>query len=206
MATILDLGNPNVPLPTFLLIDASVLLAIRLPPGVGPNPRGADTRQFLRRVRQSYNHGNTVPLVCITTLEECYFKIISNKFRSDPSLSSRRATVAARLRCSVNQVGWHRLYKDYPQFIQNCSADLQSFYQFVVGIPLTILEPEDLVNPGVEFPPIEGRMQHYILSCSILPKDAYLIAVAERLGVNHIATLDQDFARLGSGFTIYTVP
>jgi len=49
-------------------------------------------------------------------------------------------------------------------------------------------------------------MRHYVASGLILPRDAYLTAVAERLGVEHIATLDRDFARLNNEFTIYTLP
>jgi len=192
MATIRDLRDTNLPLPGFLLLDASVLLAVLSPPGAPASPQSAAATQFLTRVQRACRNGDIIPLVWILTLEECYFKIIRWGYENDPSLR--------------NQVGWHQLYKRYPQAIQNYFPAIQTFYHSVIGIPLTILEPRDFVDPSAAFPPIEERMRHYIRSCSILPKDACLTAVANRLGVRHIATLDKDFDRLEADFTVYTLP
>jgi predicted nucleic acid-binding protein len=188
--TVVDLRDSNVPPPGFLLIDASVLLAIRSLPGHAPSSRSQAATQFLTRIQQAYQNGDAIPLVCALTLEECYFKIIRSKFENDPNLGSGN---------------WHQLYKDNSQQIQNYFPDVQAFYQWIIGIPLTVVEPEDLADPKGVSPSIEQRMRHYVQSCCILPKDAFLIAVAERLGVQHIATLDSDFKRLGAGFTIYTL-
>lgn len=193
MATILDLRDSNLPLPDFLLLDASVLLAVLSPPGAPTSPQSAAATQFLTRIQQAYHNGDIIPLVCILTLEECYFKIIRWGYENDRSLGAQ------------HRVGWHQLYKHYPQAIQNYLPTIQAFYQSVIGIPLTILEPQDFVDPSAASPSIEERMRHYIRSCSILPKDAYLTAVANRLGVQHIATLDKDFDRLGADFTVYTL-
>jgi hypothetical protein len=207
MATILDLRDPSLPLPNFLLLDASVLLAALSPSGAPTPPqRSAATGLFLRRVQQACHNGDTIPLVCILTLEECYFKIIQWGYENDRSLGAQRATIAAQLGVHPNRIGFHQLYKHYPQAIQNYLPTIQAFYQSVIGIPLTILEPQDFVDPSAASPSIEERMRHYIRSCSILPKDAYLTAVANRLGVQHIATLDKDFDRLGADFTVYTWP
>lgn len=206
MATVVNLRDSNLPLPAFLLFDASILLATRSVPGAPVPPRSADAIQFLRRVQQACHNGNTIPLVCVLTLEECYFKIIQWRYQNDPSLSPQRTVVAAQLGRQPNQVGWHELCKHHPRFIQNCFPELQAFFQFVIGIPLTILEPEDLASPNVALPSIAERMRHYIHSCCILPKDALLIAIADRLGVQHIATLEKDFNRLGVDFTVYTLP
>jgi hypothetical protein len=206
MATIRDLRDTNLPLPGFLLLDASVLLAVLSPPGAPASPQSAAATQFLTRVQRACHNGDIIPLVWILTLEECYFKIIQWGYKNDPSLGTQRAAIAAQIRLQPNQVGWHQLYKHYPQAIQNYLPTIQTFYQSVIGIPLTILEPQDFVDPSAAFPPIEERMRHYIRSCSILPKDACLTAVANRLGVRHIATLDKDFDRLGADFTVYTLP
>lgn len=188
--TVVDLRNSNVPLPAFLLIDASVLLAIRSLPGRAPSARSQAATQFLTRIQQAYQNDDAIPLVCALTLEECYFKIIRSKFENDPSLGRGH---------------WHQLYKNHFQQIQNYFPDVQAFYQWIIGIPLTVVEPEDLADPKGVSLSIEQRMRHYTQSCCILPKDAYLIAVAERLEVRHIATLDSDFTRLGADFTIYTL-
>jgi hypothetical protein len=189
--TLVDLRDPGVPLPGFLLVDASVLLEVRSLPGCAPSSRSQATTQFLRRVQQAYQNGDTIPLVCTLTLEECYFKIIRWKFENDPGLGGGP---------------WHQLYKNHFQQIQNYFPDVHAFYQSIIGIPLTIIEPEDLVGGTGPSSSIEERMRHYAESCCILTKDAYLIAIAERLGIQHIATLDSDFKRLGADFTIYTLP
>jgi hypothetical protein len=206
MATILDLGDPNLSLPEFLLLDASILLEVRSVPGVSLSPRGTIATQFLRRMQQACLDGNTIPLVCPLTLEECYFKIIQWQYMNDPSLGAQRATIAATQGKQPNRVSWHDLYKSRPQQISYYVPALQAFFQWVIAIPLTVLEPRDLVSPDATPLPIEEQMRNSIQSCCILPRDAYLVAIADRLGVYHIATLDKDFERLGTEFTVYTLP
>jgi hypothetical protein len=189
--SILDLSDPNVPLPGFILVDASILLMVRSLPGVPPSPRQAAATHFLTRIQNAYCVGDTIPLVCPLTLEECYFKIIRWKYENDPALGGGQ---------------WHQLYKNHPQQIRNYLSDIQAFYTWIIGIPFTIIEPEDLVTQGTSLSPIEDRMRHYSDSCCILPKDACLVAVADRLGITHIASLDRDFERLDATFTVYMLP
>jgi hypothetical protein len=206
MATIVDLRDPNLSLPDYLLIDASILLASRSVPGGSPSARSVAAIQFLTLVRQACAAGRIIALVSILTLEECYFKIIQWRYDNDPALANQRAAVGQQLGIRPGRVGWHRLYKRYPQLIQNYYPDIQAFHQSVTGIPLTVIEPRDCIGWNSTSLPIEERMRYHIHSCCILPKDAYLFAIAERLGIQHIATLDRDFNRLGAGFTVYTVP
>jgi len=72
----------------------------------------------------------------------------------------------------------------------------------VQALPVTIVTSEDLAltQPGDT---LEERMRHFISAYNLLPKDAYILAVAERLGVNDVATLDSDWQR-ATQFTVHT--
>jgi hypothetical protein len=111
----------------------------------------------------------------------------------------------ARLQEQLNhRVRWHDLYKEMPELIRDWMPDLESFRRTVIdGIPTQVIEPEDLGDPP---PAVEARMMHHIEHIPILPKDAYLLAVAERLGVPHIATLDRDFRSALDWLSVYTIP
>jgi len=50
--------------------------------------------------------------------------------------------------------------------------------------------------------PLQDEMLNNIRRFEILPKDAYIVAEAQRLGVTALATLDTDWDRL-DGFTVY---
>ena len=83
-------------------------------------------------------------------------------------------------------------------------SQVRKFRTLVNNIPLIILEPEDMAVPQkTTAPPLADRMLHFMNTVQILPKDAYFLAVAERLSIEHIATLDKDFYRAKS-ITIYT--
>jgi predicted nucleic acid-binding protein len=79
---------------------------------------------------------------------------------------------------------------------------VQSFRAQVQAIPIEVLEPEQLGSPP---PSIESLLVKYVDEMHILPNNAHLLAVVQRLGVPYVATLDRDFERASSrGFTIYT--
>ena len=104
-----------------------------------------------------------------------------------------------------DDVGWHTLYKRCPQHVAQCANDLQQFRQSLSMIPVAILGPNDLKPPSRPTSAVDVRMQHFAVTHFLLPKDALLVAIAERLGVLSIATLDGDFKRLGPEFTVYTL-
>jgi predicted nucleic acid-binding protein len=135
-------------------------------------------------VSQECLAGNTICLAPTLVLEECYFKIIQGYIERLASAS------------------WHQYYKHNPQVIQQCLPAITAFHQAVQALPVTVVTPEDLAlgQPGHT---LEERMRHFISACNLLPKDAYILAVAERLGVNNVATLDSDWQRAVQ-FTVYT--
>jgi predicted nucleic acid-binding protein len=127
-------------------------------------------------------------MVCLAptlVLEECYFKIIQ----------------AYITRLSGRTV-WHQHYKFNPQVIQQCLPAITAFHQTVGALPVTVITSEDLAL-AQPTNTLEDRMRHFISACNLLPKDAYLLAVAERLGVSDVATLDSDWQR-ATQFTVYT--
>jgi len=139
---------------------------------------------FLQRVARECLVGNTVCLAPTLVLEECYFKII-------------QAHIAGLARTT-----WHSYYKRNPKVIQQCLPAVTAFYQTVQALPVTIITPEDLAL-AKPTDTLEERMRHFISACDLLPKDAYILAVAERLGVGDVATLDHDWLR-AKQFTVYT--
>lgn len=179
--TVVDISNSSVPLPDYLIVDASLLLILRS----GANhPCQPVAQAFLRRIANECLSGNTVCLAPTLVLEECYFKIIKASIKS------------------VSQSWWHKCYKRDPQVIQQCLPLIKAFHKTIEALPITTVTSEDLALTQPTFT-LEERMRHFISVCNLLPKDAYLLAVAERLGVSNVATLDSDWQR-ATQFTVYT--
>jgi predicted nucleic acid-binding protein len=190
VATTIDLRDPTIPLPSYLLIDANIFLHATKP----------DVAPFLARVRRAYHSGDVYPMICTLTLEECYHTLLAREYRK--LLPKLRNSVAKAFNKQPSGVTWIDVYKQRPRLVKKYFPRIKVFFSTVSQLPVHIIEPEDLANPGQ--PPLEERMRHYMESCWLLGKDAYLVAVAERLGIQHIATLDSDFQRLGRQFTLYT--
>jgi len=178
---VVNLADPNAPLPDYLVVDASLLLVLR---SRSQHPHQAHAIAFLQRVGQECLAGNTVRLAPTLVLEECYFKIVQAYIEG------------------LAHTLWHRYYKLNPQVIQQCLPAITAFHQAVEALPVTIITPEDLALKQPSYT-LEERMRHFISACNLLPKDAYILAVAERLGVRDVATLDSDWQR-ATQFTVYT--
>ena len=168
-------------MPDCLVVDASLLLVLR---SGSRHYHKTSAVSFLQRVASECLAGNMICLAPTLVLEECYFKIVQ--------------TSIAGLTSSY----WHQHYKSNPQVIQQSIPAITAFYQMVQALPVTIVTSEDLAltQPGDT---LEERMRHFISAYNLLPKDAYILAVAERLGVNDVATLDSDWQR-ATQFTVHT--
>jgi len=184
MCPVVNIANTRAALPETLIVDASLLLVLQ---STSRHTHQAVARAFLRRVGNECLSGNMLCLAPTLVLEECYFKIIQFYIeRHRPAGWT-----------------WHRYYKSNPQIIQQCIAHITAFHQLVTAIPIAIVSPEDLALTEPSYP-LEERMRHFISASNLLPKDAYILAVAERLGVDGIATLDGDWRRAQQFFTVYT--
>jgi predicted nucleic acid-binding protein len=178
-----SLADPTIPLPDYLLVDSSVLLAAR---HGACDSREQAVRAFLTRVGAECVAGRMACLAPDLVVEECYFVIIKTFLRAS----------------SPNPKDWHGAYKNQPACLDGCRCCIERFRRALLNVPVTIVTPEDLAvtNPGRN---LEEAMRENIFRYHLLPKDAYLLAVAERLGVTNVASLDQDWSR-ATAFTVYT--
>jgi predicted nucleic acid-binding protein len=189
-AILIDINDPNIQLPEFIVLDASVVLELRVSPNRQRHHNSAIN--FFRRLRPLASSGQVMPLLPLLALEECYFKICQYK-------------ILEFLANNNIQTPWHRYYKQNPQIIQNTVQNLQVFYNILRSFPIVVIEPEDLaVLPIDTEPRLSERMKDFIQNFLILPKDATILSNAERLGIDTVVTLDSDWSR-ADGFKVITV-
>lgn len=186
-----DLADPKTPLPTQLVLDTSLLLACR----VGDdNPNAATVQHFIGRMGQEIANYRTVAWLLTPVLQECYHIILSR--------SLRRAWEAQPLQS--RPPNWLAAYKQQPGLLSTGFAEMMNFGEILASIPLTPVQPSDLVSASGTYP-VERRMRHFITVYNLLPQDALILAEAGQLGVTAVATLDSDWHRV-TEFDIYTVP
>lgn len=185
-ATIMDMGDPKTPLPEFLVVDSSLLLELLA--GSATTPRQRAAALFLNRVSQEATKGALLLLVPLLVMEECLYKIIQWKYEALFGLGF---------------ANWHQAgYKKNPQLIQGFGPELQTFRQSILNLPATITGPEELILTPIFTQTLEQHMLSNIQRYNLLPKDAYIISEAERLGVNYLATTDRDWDR-ADGFVVF---
>ncbi|MBN1877951.1 MAG: PIN domain-containing protein [Anaerolineae bacterium] len=177
-----DLADPTIPLPTQLVVDTSLLLALR---PEDDNPHAAVARAFMRLLEQRIAAYQLVAWLPLPVLQECYHIILSNALRraweqSDPG---RRPP------------NWLRAYKENPALLRAHHADLIRFRELLAAIPLTLIRPEDLAA-APQVAGLDERLLHFIQAYDLLPQDALILAHAECIGVSAVATLDQDWRRV----------
>jgi hypothetical protein len=185
---LVNIADPNCLLPEMLIIDASLLLEVRL------NTKSSKAPTVIQFTQRLNAEATAQRILCVappSTFEECYFKLIQNEY-------SKAAQPLG--------IPWHEHYKRNPHLIQTFLPMLQRFRTGLQAIPIIPLDPKDLiVSSGVPLPSLEERMFHHMGAATILSSDAYLLAIAERLSAPHIATLDRDFRRANSWLHIYTI-
>jgi predicted nucleic acid-binding protein len=185
-ATLYDIGDPNIPFPDFLILDASIILALR---SASNHPHGVIVRKFLNRVQTAVRDGQTLAYLPYLALEECYFKICKDYLREQAGRGTH----------------WVQYYKQNPQEISTVHPKLVELRRYLRAIPIPILEAEDLVATHRRPPPLSERMLAFVNRFQILPKDAAILADAERAGIYTVASLDSDWRR-ADGFTVITLP
>lgn len=185
-----DLADSATPLPPQLVIDSSLLLALR---SGDNNPYVAAARAFVRRLRLCIAAFELVVWAPLPVLQECYHILLTHHLqRTWKSLDS-----AARL------PNWLAMYKQQPELLAGGFADIARFDDLLAAIPLTVARPEDLKDSDIAGT-LPERLRHFITAYHLLPQDAMILAEAERLGVKAVATLDSDWRRVRE-FDIYTI-
>ena len=185
-----DLADPATPLPQQLIIDSSLLLALRPD---DDNPHAMAAQAFARRLRPCIAALEMVAWVPLPVLQECYHVILTRHLRR----------VWESLDPADRLPNWLALYKRQPERLIGGCADITRFDDLLAAIPLTPVQPEDL-NAGGVAGPLHERLRYFITTYSLLPQDAMILAEAERLGVNAVVTLDSDWQRVAE-FDVYTV-
>jgi hypothetical protein len=188
-ANLLDIDDPNLNIPEFIVLDASIVLELRTTRIAQPRQKSAAS--FLNRLRNLTLSGHVMPLLPLLAFEECYFKICQSIIKTE----KQRA----------NSPGdWHVYYKNNPNVILRCQDDLNTFNQILQAFPIVVTEPEDLaVLPLDTEQRLAERMGELIQNYRILPKDATILSTAERLGIDTVVSLDGDWAR-ATGFNVIT--
>jgi hypothetical protein len=185
-----DLSDPALPLPEQLVVDTSLLLALR--PG-DDNPFAEAARHFMRRVAERIAAYEMVAWLPLPVLQESYHILLSGHLRR----LWEAMPVASR------PANWLKMYKDNPTLLKTGIADMTRFRMFLAAIPLTPIRPQDFVlADGMER--LDDLMRRYIAEYHLMAQDALLLAHAECLGVPAVATLDQDWLR-ATVFDVYTI-
>jgi predicted nucleic acid-binding protein len=184
-----DLTDPAVPLPGQLVVDTSLLLALR---PAGDNARAAAARAFVRRISARIVEYEMVAWLPLPVMQECYHVVLANGLRR----------IWANMDPATRPSNWLKTYKDRPDLLQACVPELTRFRELLAAVPMTPVIPEDLVV-STDVESLQERMHHFILVYHLLPQDALILAYAERLGVQAVATLDRDWQR-ASAFEVYT--
>jgi predicted nucleic acid-binding protein len=183
---LLDMGDPGLALPEFVVLDASVILELTPDPN-HPHPNHVAAKTFLQKLEIQAQQGIVKPILPLLAFEECYFKVCK-----------RALTAYARLA----REEWHVYYKRNPLTLRSIHPALVAFHQSLLSFPIEVTEPEDLaVRPGGTEPRLAERLTHFIDAFAVLPKDATIFSEAERLGIHTVATLDSDYSR-ADGFAV----
>jgi len=188
---IYDLADPGIALPSQLVADSSLLLALRKG---DDNPNAGAAYRFIERLGQEIAERKAILWLPVPVRQECYHIILSW------SLHRKWATMPPAIR----PPNWLAAYKQQPDLLAEGFADLATFDEILASIPITPIFP-DMIEKARSLDSLEERMRHFITAYYLLPQDALILAEAERIGVTAVATLDSDWRRV-TEFDIYTPP
>ena len=145
-----DLADPTTPVPGQLVLDSSLLLALRKG---DDNPKAEAAHGFIQRLGQQIADRKTVAWLLIPVLQECYHVILSRSLRRS----------WAGIAPAVRPANWLAAYKHRPELLAAGFADLTSFDEILASIPITPVQPEDLDALQVTHP-LEERVRHFIIA------------------------------------------
>ena len=188
---VFDFSDPSIVLPAQIVVDSSLLLALRAD---DDNPHAEAARAFTQRMAEQIAALTLVAWVPLPVLQECYHTILA--------AGIRRAWQA--MDPSRRPPNWLAAYKRKPELLKAAFPEMAEFARLLTSIPFTPLRPEDLAESATR-ETLDDRMRHFIVRYHLLPQDALILAHAERLGVRAVATLDRDWCR-AKAFHVYTIP
>ncbi len=187
--TLYNLADPAIPLPAQLVMDTSLLLALR---SDDDNPHTSIARDFMHRLERHIATYELVAWLPLPVLQECYHVILANALRR----------TWEQMPPAHRPPNWLRAYKENPALLRDYQADIIRFRGYLAAIPLTLIRSDDLLTTTSDAG-LDERMLYFIQVYDLLPQDALILAHAECIGVSAVATLDQDWRRV-SAFDVYT--
>lgn len=184
-----DFTDPQKPLPNAILLDTNILINVLYSGNLTSTKRIIrDSRTFFARLRNSGKTG----LVTHLSLTE-YFHFLTIK----------------RIEAFTGKTYSPNIYKTSPNIIldSGVNAEIQDFLNTLRLSKIVVVAPEDLAavkQPAIR---LEIQTKNYMMQLNMLSNDAYILAIADRLGIKNIASADKDFLRArNAGFNIYTSP
>lgn len=193
------------PLPTYLLLDTSFLeKSVSLVPGWRGKAH-RDCKKFLRRMRNRISVGRLELFASPMVIEECIYRIVRVHYERE--LEQNRDKYedeigAMKERDPKREYGWHDLYKDHPELLSGCEDQIKQLNIAIRGIPITVLPPEQLKAAEGE-PPLIEEVKRVVVESNLLPRDAFLVVAAQRIGADALVVMDRDFERV-DGITVYS--
>lgn len=192
-------------LPTYLLLETSFIEKSLSPI---PGPRSAvhkKCEKFLQRMRNRVKTGRLRLFASPLVIEECIYRIVRVHYERE--LEQNRDKYEAEIqalkeRTPEHKYGWHDLYKDHPELLSGCEDQIWKLNLAMQAIPITILPPEELEAGEGEQPLIE-EVKRVVVKSNLLPRDAFHVVTAQRIGADGIVAMDRDFERVDD-ITVYS--
>lgn len=181
-ARVVDINDPDLQFPELIVLDASIVLWLR-PDSQQSHNNFITAISFFNRLQPLANQGRVKPILPLLAFEECLFKICQFEINAH-----------------IQNIGlsnyWVRYYKQNPQVLLRTQSAVDNFCQILQAFPIIVTEPEDLaISPIDTEARLADRMKDLIYQFLILPKDATILGEAERLGIDTVVTLDNDWTR-----------
>lgn len=192
-------------LPPFLYMDTSFLLYAV---SVLPDPTRHKTRQrecqrFWQKLKNKTTCREVSCLLSDLVLDECFYWIVRSHYEAELPHYAHEAAVYTKR--TGKPYTWRRLYDDHPELVSDCMPTIEAVYDKLTKFPMEIVQPKDLQFSDNEAgePTMAEYAKQMMSLFYLLPADAFHLAIAHRLGIDSIVTLDSDFQRV-DGITMFT--
>ncbi len=200
--TVFDFADESETLPSKILLDASILLYVVVDETDKAEKQAIfdDAKNFLKRLEVAASADTCSPLAPLHIVTECFHFITRKAIRA-------YATANKQYVNNKRVTSWEVVYKNDPELIEklDVSQKLEGFLAALETLGVEIIQPEDLAISSNTS--LETQIIRYMRELHLLAADAHTLAIADRLEVRNVASLDQDFLRITqASFNLYTSP
>jgi predicted nucleic acid-binding protein len=191
-------------LPSEIILDSSILYYVILtkPKKVEDQTLFNHAVTFLKRLESAYKAKNCIILVPSAAIAEVC-RLITKDSADDYRKTNKPLDKDGKL-----ITGWKQILKNDKSLIKRLKIidKIQDFINILDALGIVIIQPKDLSSSiNVSNNTLEERTIRYMYKLELQFDDANILAIADRLGVKNIASLDSDFTSIvKEGFTIYT--